>query len=73
MKHDPYNLTKTAITDELQRRVDWYEKAYPKISDFDRWNIKKESPLMIEACGSYWALRNVLDQVRHGLFLGGGL
>jgi len=36
-------LTKTAIKVELQRRIDWYEKAYPKIKDLDRWNYKDES------------------------------
>ena len=66
-------LTKTAIKKELQRRIDWYEKSYPKIKDLDRWNYKGESELMIEACGSYWAYRNILTQVHHGLFLNGGL
>jgi len=66
-------LTKTAIKAELQRRIDWYENAYPKIKDLDRWNYKNESQLMIEACGSYWAYRNILVQVRQGLFIGGGL
>lgn len=66
-------LTKAAIKAELQRRIDWYEKSYPKIKDLDRWNFEKESPLMIEACGSYWAYRNMLTQVRNGFFIGGGL
>ncbi len=66
-------LTKTAIKAELQRRIDWYEKSYPKILGLDRWNYKKESQLMIEACGSYWAYRNMLAQVQQGLFIGGGL
>lgn len=66
-------LTKTAIKAELQRRIDWYEKAYPKIVNLDRWNYKSESRLMVEACGSYWAYRNVLEQVENGLFIGGGL
>ena len=66
-------LTKTALKNELIRRMAWYEKAYPHITGLDRWNFKKESPLMIESCGSYWAYRNILFQIQNGLFIGGGL
>ena len=66
-------LTKTAIETELKRRIDWYEKSYPKIKYLDRWNYEAESQLMIEACGSYWAYRNILEQVSRGGFIGGGL
>jgi hypothetical protein len=66
-------LTKTAIKAELQRRIDWYERAYPKIKGLDRWNYKNESRLMVEACGHYWAYSNMLWQVENGLFSGGGL
>ncbi len=66
-------LTKTAIKAELKRRIDWYEKAYPKIKDLDRFNYQQESRLMIEACGSYWAYRNMFVQVERGYFIGGGL
>ena len=66
-------LTKSAIKAELQRRINWYEKSYPKIHDLDRFNYKQESQLMIEACGSYWAYKNILWQIQNGLFIGGGL
>ena len=65
-------LTKAAIKKELQRRIDWFEKAYPKIVNLDRWNYKNESPIMLEECGRYWAYCNMLEQVENGGFLGGG-
>jgi hypothetical protein len=67
-------LTKTTIKAELQRRIDWYEKAYPFIKELDRWNdYGGKNRLMVEACGSYWQYRNMLAQVDRGLFIGGGL
>ena len=66
-------LTKTAIKFELQRRINWFETAYPNIKDYDRWNYEQTSRVMVEQCGRYWAYKNMLEQVQSGLFIGGGI
>jgi len=66
-------LTKTAIKTELKRRVDWYERSYPKLRWMNRVNYKNDSRLLIEAYGSCQAYRNMLEQVENGSFLGGGI
>lgn len=64
-------LTKTAIKNELTRRIEWIEKSYG--FDADGWTVSDiaESPRRLIMYGRYLALREARFQVERGLFIGG--
>ena len=59
-------LTKTALKDELDRRIEWLEKSYK----FDS-HSGPGGPLLAVSYGRYCALKDMRYQIEHNLFIGG--
>ena len=65
-------LTKTAIKDELTRRIDWFEKSYGFNPEFtSAFDMAKKNHHVSIAYGRYLALLEMRWQIRNGLFIGG--
>jgi hypothetical protein len=61
-------LTKTAIKEELSRRIEWFETAY----GFNNETRAAEVSIVLrEHLGRYRALRDALYQVENNMFIGG--
>ena len=65
------SLTKKAIKKELERRIDYFEKAYGFTEDWSIRSIEGKSSHLCAAYGRYRALLEMKWQVRNNLFLGG--
>ena len=63
-------LTKTAIKNELQRRIDWLEHAYG-FKDGEAINGGEMNENALIAYGRYLALRDCKWQIENNLFIGG--
>ncbi|MEF3075203.1 hypothetical protein V2P20_09210 [Methylobacter sp. Wu1] len=65
-------LTKTAIKEELVRRIAWFEKAYGFSEETTMEGIKsKENHHLSAAFGRYVALKEIRWQIDNRLFIGG--
>lgn len=62
-------LTKTALKNELTRRIDWYEKAYGFNCDYN--STTDMTVKMAIAYGRYCALVSVRYQIENNLFIDG--
>lgn len=62
-------LTKTAIKNELTRRIDWFEKAY----EFDNESTMLDctSQHQAVALGRYRTLTEIRYQIENGFFING--
>jgi hypothetical protein len=65
----PEKLTKTALKDELTRRIEWFEKSYKFNSKYN--DISKMNPNTLLMYGRYLALTEQRFQIGKGLFIGG--
>ena len=60
-------LTKSAIKDELMRRIDWYERCFKFNKDMTNADISKD----YFHFGRYRTYVDILWQVENGCFKGG--
>ena len=65
-------LTKSAIKNELQRRIDWIEKTFPLINDETKV-AGLENKYSIELLGIYRCLKTIKWQIENNLFIDGYL
>ncbi len=63
-------LSKIALKQELQRRIDWFEKSYRFNIDSSIYDMKDDFR-RCEAFGVYKTLRDMKWQIENNLFLGG--
>jgi hypothetical protein len=65
-------LTKTAIKEQLSRRISWYEKTYGFDADTSSACViaKKNGHLLIEF-GRYISFKEMLWQIENNLFIDG--
>jgi len=64
-------LTKTALKDELTRRINWFEKSYGFTEETSNQCIKDRNKLLHVAYGRYRALIEMRWQIQEGLFIDG--
>ena len=64
-------LTKAAIKSELQRRIDWLERAHKFKPDHNDLSAMADKPQVLRKYGVYVSLKAMLWQVENNLFIGG--
>lgn len=62
-------LTKTALKNELKRRIEWFETNFGFRSN--RGVNEKDSPNILIMYGRYLALTEMKFQIEHGAFVDG--
>lgn len=65
-------LTKKALKNELERRIDWIEKAFPSIN-YETRVIELENKYSTELLGIYRCLKTIKWQIENNLFIDGYL
>jgi len=65
-------LTKTALKDELTRRIEWFENAYKFNPEFNStFDMADKNHHLSIAYGRYLALTEMRWQIENNLFVGG--
>ena len=64
-------LTKTALKDELQRRISYFEKTYGFNANENSVFDFADKPHKLKAYGRYLALFEMKWQIENNLFIGG--
>lgn len=64
-------LTKTALKQELTRRIEWFEKSYKFGSETTLAGIDQKNPHLIEHYGRYLSLIEMRWQIEKCLFICG--
>lgn len=63
-------LTKTVLKEEIQRRIDWFERSFNFAKDMGYSDVSYNSSLCINF-GRYRAYLDILWQIENGCFKGG--
>lgn len=64
-------LTKTALKNELTRRIAWFEKSYGFNIEYNSTHDMAENPSLLIAYGRYCALVDIRYQIERNLFIDG--
>lgn len=64
-------LTKKALKEELQRRIDWFESSYGFNSEHNSITDISDNPSLLKQYGRYLALFEMKWQIERNLFIGG--
>jgi len=64
-------LTKTALKNELTRRIDWFEKSYGFNSEHNSISDMADNPNKLMMYGRYLSLMEQRFQIERGLFIDG--
>lgn len=64
-------LTKTALKNELTRRIDWFEKAYSFSPEENSISDMSTNPDLLISYGRYLALLDMRWQIQSRLFIDG--
>ncbi|MDH5572900.1 MAG: hypothetical protein OEY89_14130 [Gammaproteobacteria bacterium] len=66
-------LTKTALKNELTRRIDWFEKSYGFSAEFNSVHdmAKQDNHHLVIAYGRYLALTEMRWQIQNNLYVDG--
>lgn len=64
-------LTKTALKDELTRRIDWFEKSYAFSPEGTSVFDMSDNPGLLISYGRYLALLDMRWQIQSRLFIDG--
>ena len=64
-------LTKTALKNELTRRIDWFEQSYKFNINDNSIHDMSSNPHLLIAYGRYLALIEMRYQIESNLFVGG--
>lgn len=64
-------LTKTALKDELTRRIDYFEKTYGFNPEFNSVSSMAENPHLLISYGRYCSFLSMRYQIENNLFIDG--